>query len=79
MTSSTHPLVSPNHNYRSTYQNDVPESTGRKEQIDPGLDLGHLDVEPWRNHARLVESAIQLNDNLSGTVIVDYLKFTNVA
>lgn len=39
----------------------------------------HLNVETWRDHACLVESAVQLNDDLSGTVVIDYLKFTNVA
>ena len=68
-----------NDNWRKTYENDFTEPTGRKEQVDPGLDLGHLDVETWRDDARLVESTIQLNDDLSGTMVVDYLKFANVA
>lgn len=61
-----------------THKNDVPEPTGGKEEVDPRFDLGHLDVETRRDDACLVESAIQLNDNLSGTVVIDDLKFTNV-
>lgn len=81
MTSSVNPnfFNVANGNRRNTYEDDIPESTGRKEQVDPGLDLVHLNVETWRDHARLVESAIQLNDDLSGTVVIDDLKLANVA
>jgi hypothetical protein len=68
-----------NDNWRNTYEDDFPEATGRKEQVDPRLDLVHLDVETWRDDPRLVESTIQLNNDLSGTMVVDYLKFTDVA
>lgn len=81
MTSSVNPhsFSVANHSWCDTYEDDVPEPTGRKEQVDPRLDLGHLDVETRRDDARLVESAIQLNDNLSGTMVIDYLKFTDIA
>jgi len=62
-----------------TYENDYPESTRRKEQIDPGLDLSDLDVEPRGDDASLVEPTVQLDDDLAGAVVIDELEFTNVA
>jgi hypothetical protein len=38
-----------------------------------------LDVEARGDDASLVQAAIQLYNNLAGTVIVDDLEFTNIA
>lgn len=37
-----------------THQNNDTETTGREEQVNPGLDLSNLDVEPGRNYASFV-------------------------
>ena len=63
----------------NTHENDVTERTRGEEQVDPGLDLSNLNVEPGRNNASLVQAAIQLNDNLARTVVVDNLKLANVS
>lgn len=74
-----HPISHANHKREDTYEDDIPETTGREEQVDPGLDLGHLDVKTRRDHARLVQSTIQLNDDFSGAVVINYFEFTDVA
>ena len=60
-------------------EDDEAERTGREEQVDPRLDLVDLDVEPGRDDTGLVEPAVELDDNLAGTVVVDNLKLANVA
>jgi hypothetical protein len=48
-----------------TDQDDVAKTTRRKEQVDPVLDLGDLDVEAWRDDTGLVQPSIELDNNLS--------------
>ena len=62
-----------------THENDVTERTRGEEQVDPGLDLGNLDVEPGRNDTGLVQAAVQLNDDLARTMVVDNLELADVA
>lgn len=37
------------------------------------------DVEPGRDDTSLVQSSVELNDNLSTSVVIDALEFTNVS
>jgi len=53
------------HAKTEAYQNDDAETTRREQQVDPGFYLGHLDVKPWGYHAGLVETAVQLNNDLA--------------
>lgn len=46
---------------------------------DPLLDLSELNVESWRDDSALVQSSVELDDNLSGSVVVDLLEFADVA
>ena len=62
-----------------THENDVTERTRGEEQVDPGLDLGKLDVEPGRNDTGLVQAAVQLNDDLARTMVVDNLELADVS
>ena len=48
-----------------TYEDDLAEGTGGEEQVDPVLDLADLDVEAGGDDARLVQAAVELNDNLA--------------
>jgi hypothetical protein len=41
--------------------------------------LRYLDAEAWRNDASFVEAAIQLDDNLACSVIIDLFELANVA
>jgi len=60
------------------YQDNDAKTTGWEEQVNPGLNLSDLDVEPGRNDASFIETAVQLNDNLAGTVVVNDFEFTDV-
>lgn len=52
----------------------------RGEQVlDPLLNVVDLDVESGRDDTTLVESAVELNHNLSGSVVVNVLELANVA
>ena len=63
---------------QATDQDDDTEATSRKEQVDPVLDLVDLNVVSWRDDTSLVQSAVQLDDDLAGTVIVNDLELANV-
>ena len=45
----------------------------------PRLDLVNLDVESRGDNSGLVESTVQLNDDLAGSVVIDDLEVTDVA
>ena len=64
---------------RRRRQDDNTETTGREEQVNPRLNLSHLHVITGRDDTRLVQTAIQLNDDLASTVIVNDLELANVA
>ena len=46
---------------------------------DPLLQVSKLDVVSWRDDSGLVESAVELDDDLAGSVVVDFLELANVA
>lgn len=51
----------------------------RGEQIvDPVLQLGKFDIKAGRDDTTLVETTVEMNDNLSRTVIINNLKLLNV-
>ncbi|KAJ3498105.1 hypothetical protein NMY22_g19633 [Coprinellus aureogranulatus] len=62
-----------------TYKDDDTESTSGEQQVDPRLDLVGLDVESGRDDTGLVEAAVQLDDDLARTVVIDDLEFADVA
>jgi hypothetical protein len=63
----------------STHEDYNAKSTSRKQQVYPGLDLSDLYIESRRNDTAFVQATVQLNNNLPRTVIVNQLKFANVA
>lgn len=60
-------------------KDDVAELTGRKELDNPLLEVTELDVVAGRDDAGLVETAVQLDDDLAGAVIVNLLELADVA
>ena len=60
-------------------QDDVAELTRRQQLDDPLLKVTKLDVVAGRDDTGLVETAVELNDNLATAVVVNLLEFTNVA
>jgi hypothetical protein len=67
------------HNASRRGENDVTELTGRKQLDDPLLELGKADVVPWGDNTALVQTAIELNDNLAGPVVIDFGEFPDEA
>lgn len=60
-------------------QHQVTELTGWQQISHPLLDISNLDGETRRNNTALVQATVQLNDDLSGTVVVNNLKLTDVS
>jgi hypothetical protein len=57
----------------------VTKLTSRQQVGGPLLKLTELDVEARGDDTALVEATIELDDNLSRTVVIDLLEFTNIA
>jgi hypothetical protein len=57
----------------------VSELTGGKELDNPLLEIGETDVVAGRDDSGLVKAAVELDDDLAGSVVVDFFKFTDVA
>jgi hypothetical protein len=60
-------------------QDNVTELTGRQQLGDPVLEVVELDVVAGRDDTSLVETAVQLDNDLAGAVIIDLLEGTDVA
>lgn len=57
----------------------VSELTGRQELDDPLLEIGETDVVAGGDDTGLVEAAVELDDDLAGSVVIDFLEFANVS
>ena len=62
-----------------THEDDLAEGTGGEEQVDPVLNLADLDVEARGDDTRLVQAAVELDDDLARAVVVDDLEVADVA
>ena len=60
-------------------QDDFAERSGREQQVDPVLDGINTDVESRGDDTSLVETTVQLNDDLASSVVVDDLELSDVA
>ena len=60
-------------------QNDETELTRGKELDSPLLEVTELDGVAGVDDTALVETAVQLDDDLAGTVVVNLLELANVA
>jgi len=63
----------------TTHQDDEAETSGREKQVYPVLNLHGLDVEAGGDNASLVESAIELDDDFAGTVVINDFKLSDIA
>jgi len=66
------------HDSSTRRQNNISNTSSRQELIDPFLQFVETDVESGGDDAALVQSPIKLNDNLSGTMVINFFEFTNV-
>jgi len=60
-------------------QDNVSKLTRRQQLNNPFLEITHLDVVSWRDDTSLVETSVELDDNLARSVVVDLLELANVA
>lgn len=60
-------------------EDNVAELTGGQQLDNPVLEVGETDVVAGRDDTSLVETAVQLDDNLAGAVVIDLLELANVA
>lgn len=60
-------------------ENHVAELTSGQQLDDPLLEIGQTDVVAGRDDTGLVETAVQLNNDLAGAVVVDLLELANVS
>ena len=67
------------HNPRRGSEDDVSKRTSRHEQVDPVFNLSQLDVESWADDTAFVDSAVELDHNLAGSVVVNLFEFIDVA
>ena len=55
------------------------ELSGRKHLWDDGLELRERDVESRRDYSALVESSVEIDDDLSGSLVINDFEVTNVS
>ena len=61
-----------------THKDDVAEPSRREQQVNPAFNLGDLDVKPRGDDTRLVQSAFELNNDLSGTMVIYDLELADI-
>ena len=67
------------HDTSTSRKNDISDISSRQKLIRPCLQIWKTDVESRRNDTTFVEAAVQLNDNLSRSMVVDFFKFSDVS
>lgn len=67
------------HDTSGSSQNDLTELSGWQQVVSPSLDIVNFDVESWGDHTTLVQSTVQLNDNLTRSVVINVFELTDVA
>ncbi len=60
-------------------EDDVAELTGRQQLDNPLLEVLETDVVAGGDDTGLVETAVELDDDLAGAVVIDLLELANVA
>jgi len=60
-------------------EDDVTELTSREELDNPFFEIWEADVVSGRDDTSLVQAAIELDYNLARTVVVDFLKLSDVS
>lgn len=59
-------------------QDDVTKLSRRQQVLDPLLHIINFDVESGRNDTTLVESAVQLDNDLAGSVVINVGELVDV-
>ena len=67
------------HDTSTSRKNDISDISSRQKLIRPCLQIWETDVESGGNDTTFVEATVQLNDNLSRSMVVDFFKFSDVS
>lgn len=67
------------HNSLTCSHNEIPELTRRQQATHPVLNVTGSNIVTGGDNAALVQSSIELYDDLTGAVVVNKLKFANVS
>ena len=67
------------HNASRSSQDNVTELSSRQQVSSPLFDISNFNVESWRDNTTLVQSTVQLNDDLTRSVVINVFKLTNVS
>lgn len=67
------------HDTRAGSQDDVAELTRWQKLDNPLLQILELHIVSWGDDTSLVESAVELDDDLARSVVVDLFELANVA
>ena len=59
-------------------QDDVTELSGWQQVGSPFFNVTNLNVKSWGNNTTFVQSTVQLDDNLTRSVVVNVFEFANV-
>jgi hypothetical protein len=60
-------------------EHDVTELTGWEELDNPLLKVGDADVVAWGDNTSLVQAAVELDNNLAGSVVVNLFELSDVS
>ena len=60
-------------------EHDVSELSGRQDLVEGLLEVLQLDIEPWGDDSALVDTPVELNDDLAVSLIVNNLKLVDVS
>lgn len=60
-------------------EDDIAELTGREQLDNPLLELREADVVAGGDDTSLVQAAVELDDDLAGSVVVDLLELSDIS
>ena len=67
------------HNSSTRSKNNISNTSSRQKLIDPFFQIRKTNIESRGNNTTFVKTTIKLNDNLSRTMIIDFLKLSNIS
>ena len=67
------------HNTEGGGEDDVAELTGREDVLNPGFELRSFSIITGGDGTALVEAAVEVDNSLAGTAVIDEFEFINVA
>ena len=59
-------------------KNNMSELSGWQQVVLPFFHVGDGDVVSWRDNTALVDSAVQVDDDFAGSVVIDFFEFSDL-